>query len=161
MSYSIRPLIVNDLRDYKALRLEALKTEPTVFRRGYKEESGFPEAYWMQRLTNPNGTIFGLFHDTNLIGITAIIIEDEGQGYLTHSYIKSQYRGQNLSTLFFKTRIKWAKERKLKRLIVNHRKSNMASKAAIQKAGFRFTHAEKATWSDGSIEDMLHYELLL
>lgn len=160
MTYSIRPLTINDLSEYKSLRLYALKTEPAFFRSSYREEAVFLREHWAQRLTNPKGTIFGLFHFAELIGITAIMIEDEGHGYLTHSYIRPQHRRQNLSTLLFQTRINWAKDRKLKKLVVNHRKSNLASKAAIIKAGFRFTHAENTVWPDGSNDDFLNYELL-
>lgn len=161
MRYTIRPLTIDDLKTYRATRLLALQTDKGVFRRPYEVEAAMPESYWIQRLTNPDGTIFGLFHNTILIGITAIVIEEAGHGYLTHSYIKPAYRRQGLSLLFFEKRIAWAKERGLKRLVVNHRETNIASKAAIQKSGFRFTHAEKADWPDGKTENLLNYELMI
>lgn len=161
MSFKILPLTLENLDEYKAIRLQALQTDPGVFRRSYKEEAAMPDEFWSQRLTNPKGTIFGLFNDAELIGITAILIEPEGHGYMTHSYILPEYRGQNLSKIFFEKRIEWVQEKGLKRIVVNHRKNNLASKAAILKSGFIYTHSEKIQWPDGSFEEVIYYESIL
>ena len=161
MPFSIRPLIERDVSEYKAIRLLALQTDPSVFRSSYKDEAGLPEAEWVKRITNPDRTIFGLFHDAALIGITAISIQSEGHGYMTHSYIHKEFRKQNLSKFFFDIRIAWAKERGLKKLLINHRKSNLVSKAAILRSGFKYTGYETVEWPDGKYDDLLHYELLL
>ena len=63
--------------------------------------------------------------------------------------------------MLYEPRIAWAKEKGYKKLIISHRKSNSASKAANQKFGFVYTHSESKTWPDGITEDNVYYELPL
>jgi hypothetical protein len=46
-----------------------------------------------------------------------------------------------------------------KRLSVSHRESNIASKAANQHFGFRYSHREACNCLDGTTEDVLYYVL--
>jgi GNAT superfamily N-acetyltransferase len=117
-----------------------------------------PEEQWLARLTNPESCCFGLYDHDELIGITGIVIED-GKGYLTQSYIREQHRRRRLSRLLYKTRIDWAKEHGLKRLLAGHRVSNVISKAANQHFGFQFSHTQSRNWPDGGTEDMVYYVL--
>ncbi len=115
-------------------------------------------------MINPNGVCFGLYADNDLVGITAIIItntENPIDAYMTQSYIRKEYRKQGLSRLFYEERTKWAKTRKLKKLIIGHRESNQSSRQANQKFGFKYTRREDRTWPDGAIEPILFYELIL
>lgn len=161
MNYKILPLTIKEVGAYKNIRLKALLTDPGVFRSSYDEEANMPDSYWQNRLAKSNACIFGLYKESLLVGITGIAIEEAGHGYLTHTYILPEHRGQGLSKLFFETRITWAKNRGLQRLVINHRKSNHASRANILKYGFVFTHAEDVLWQDGASEELLHYELYI
>ncbi len=63
--------------------------------------------------------------------------------------------------MLYQARLEWAGKRNLKRLIIGHRESNIASKNANQHFGFKYTHQEIRKWPDGSIEPMTYYELNL
>lgn len=158
-AYNIRQLNLADLEIYKTLRLEALRLEPSVFSSTYEREAAFDDAVWATRLNNLASASFGLFYDNALIGITGIVILDPElpEAVLVASYIQKAHRGKGLSFLLYRERIAWARARKLKRIIVSHRKSNKASEAANQHFGFRFTHEEPTPWPDGLVEDQVFY----
>lgn len=158
-----RRFSLDDIDVYKAIRLEALLNDPGMYGNSYAMEVVLPEEEWADRIANPRFARFGLYDNTSLIGITGIVIDKDkpGEAYMTQSYIRNAYRGQHLSRLLYDARIAWAKEQGVKRLIIGHRESNAASKAANQRYGFTFTHREANTWPDGAAEDMLYYELSL
>jgi len=160
VEYYIRPLSASDLTAYKCIRLEALQTEPGMFGNSYATEAAMIEQQWLDRLTNPARCCFGLYHNKVLIGITAIVVQD-GIGYMTQSYIRKEHRGKRLSRLFYEIRIDWARNHGLSRLEIGHRKSNIISKAANQRYGFRYSKTESRTWPDGVTEDMVYYKLEL
>lgn len=159
--YSIRRFEVADVADYKAMRLEALQTEPGMFGNSYATEMAFPEHQWTDRLANPAIATFGLYFGDELIGITSIITNKEKpeEAYMTQSYIRKPHRGKGLSRLLYEARLDFAKASGLKHLIIGHRDSNKASFAANQHFGFQYTHREARTWPDGGMEDMLYYKL--
>lgn len=163
-SYTIRQFTAADVSIYRAIRLEALQTEPGFFGNSYATELAYANEQWLARITNPYGACFGLYHLNDLIGITAIIILDKDKAhtaYMTQSYIRPAHRGKGLSKLLYNARLQWAREQGIVRLLIGHRRSNISSMKANQKFGFRYTHSESRTWPDGITEDMLHYELLL
>lgn len=47
------------------------------------------------------------------------------------------------------------------RIIVSHRESNVSSKFANQKHGFRWTYDNERIWNDGLREKERFYELIL
>ncbi|MFA6150657.1 MAG: GNAT family N-acetyltransferase [Chitinophagaceae bacterium] len=162
--FTIKAFQYKDVSAYKFIRLEALKNEPGNFGNSFQLESAYSDQQWLDRVTNPNGVCFGLYTEDDLIGITSIIItntEMPDEAYMTQSYIRKDYRNQGLSKILYEERIKWARDRKLKKLIIGHRESNQSSKHANQKFGFKYTHQEDRTWPDGATEPMLYYELIL
>ncbi|MFV0606139.1 MAG: GNAT family N-acetyltransferase [Niabella sp.] len=161
MNFYIKALTLNELDAYKRIRLQALKTDPQSYCNSFEKEASMSQEAWVQRISNPEGIIFGLYHAEELIGITAILIEEHCVGHLTHSYIQKQYRGLGLSKQLFTARMQWAKEKGVQKLIINHRKNNLASKAAIQSVGFRFTHSGKITLASGLQDEVFNYELVI
>lgn len=161
--YILRSFTAEEVGVYKAMRLEALQNEAGMFSSTYVREAAFTDAQWMDRINNPNSACLGLYYNNELIGITGIVRdhEQEGLGHMVQSYIRKGYRGKGLSTLLYKVRLDWAREHKLKRIQVGHKASNLASKAANQRFGFKYTHREACSWPDGSTEDILYYELEL
>ncbi|MBO9729869.1 MAG: GNAT family N-acetyltransferase [Chitinophaga sp.] len=158
--FIIRQLLETEYNLYKSIRLEAIQTEPTMFRCTSPAESELTDVEWKERVRHPR-TIFGLYKDYELIGMTSIVLLDEEEGYLGQSYIRKAYRGMGLSTLFYKARFARASKLGLKRLKISHRESNIISKAAIRRAGFTYSYRESVNWLDGTTEDVLYYVLEL
>ena len=158
--YSIRQLALPDLERYKSIRLEALRLEAGKFGNSYTTEAAYPETEWINRLTRADRACFGLFYKDELIGITAVLVNeaDTTDGYMTQSYIREAHRGRKLSQLLYEARIRWGKEKGLKTLTISHRKDNMASRAAILRNGFVYTHSETRIWGDATEEENTFYK---
>lgn len=161
---ALRNLLEQDWALLREIRLRALQADPGVFSSSFASESQMDEAAWRSWLTSPDVGVFGLFDGSAIIGMTGIALrKDDPSGtsaILWGSWIAPNYRGQNLSQQFYEARIAWAKVHPTcTHIIVSHRASNHASKAANQKHGFVFTHTEPKTWPDGTREDSVYYAL--
>ncbi|HEX9956487.1 MAG TPA: GNAT family N-acetyltransferase, partial [Fibrella sp.] len=139
----LRQLEATDWQLLREIRLDALKKEPTVFGSSLSGESERPDSEWQNRLADSNRAYFCLFTDGGeTVGLTAVYGTIDGSAVLVASYIKEAYRGRGLSSLLYNARIGWARANGFKKAIVSHREDNLISKAANQRAGFRYTHTE-------------------
>lgn len=164
MSIRIKRLDEDDWLAFSRIRLTALKTDPNVFGSNYERESQFSEADWRDSLNKNDSALFMIFDDDTPVGITGISIDRNDPtgktALLWGSWLAPEYRGKGLSALMYQSRINWAKEQpSVEKIIVSHRASNLASKYANQKHGFKFTHAKEKNWIDGNTEDEIFYEL--
>lgn len=164
MNVFIRRLTEKDWRVLAEVRLKALQTDPKVFGSNYAKESQMTEADWRGWLQRDDAAVFMLFAGEKPIGMTSVSVwrEDETNqtAILTASWLEPEFRRKGLSELMYKARIDWAKAHPIvKRIIVSHRASNVASKYANQKHGFVFTKTCEKVWSDGVTEDEVCYEL--
>jgi RimJ/RimL family protein N-acetyltransferase len=159
--YSLKKLTPDDWRLYKTLRLEALQGAHGAFGGNYAEESLRSDMEWQEHLLQKKRAMFALSDGQKQIGLTGVVEakDDPEATALIASYIHPDYRGKGLSNLFYKARIEWSRQNGYKRVIVSHRASNAASKAANQKFGFIHTHNESKTWPDGLTEDNVFYKL--
>lgn len=137
----IRPLFENDWQDLQKIRLEALLKHPDFFSPS-RDETLFSEADWKMRILNPNGCIFGIYNQNEIVGITGIVIDKDNSevAHFVMSYTKNNFRGMNLSALLYSVRIDWAKQQqKIKVLTLDVNESNIPSQSACKKYGFKNT----------------------
>lgn len=92
----VRQLTLNDLADYKFLRLEALRLEPTAFSGDFHEELAQSDHFHATRLQS--GAVFGAYHDSTLIGMVGLI-RYVGRKHSHHAaiwgvFVTPEYRGQ-------------------------------------------------------------------
>lgn len=161
--YVLRPFLPDEWPVFKAIRLDALKTELGVFGAPFDKENAYDDENWKNRLSSSDSRYFGLFREGECVGMTGVCTEKNNPkcAALIATYLKRPHRGKGLSALYYQARIEWAKENGFDRITVSHRKSNEASKAANQKFGFVYTHSEEKTWPDGVTEESIFYELPL
>lgn len=159
--YTVRKLTAREWQILKDIRLEAVRLEPNVFVLTYDEQVLRPDKDWQDMLRDPNRAYFVLVHHDQVIGVTGVAKhgEDPSTGVLVLSYIRQEHRGKGLSNLYYDARLDWAEIKGLKRMIVSHRKDNKASKAAIKKFHFYYTHREMKKWPDGTKEEQFFYQL--
>lgn len=162
-TYTIRSFRREEADEYKAMRLEALQTDASMFGSSYARESAFTDEQWSARVVNPNAACLGLYCNEELIGITGVMIDKEKPevAQMTQSYIRKAYRGKGLYELLYRTRIAWARERGVACIEVGHRAGNMVVGVVCQRFGFKYIRNETRTWPDGSVGDILYYELIL
>ena len=161
--YSIRRLGPTDWEDYRKIRLEALAKLSHLFCPS-RDEGKFSEADWKERLSNPNAAIFGLYHSSKVVGLSAIVRElnkpDAVRAHLVSSYIQEEHRGKGLSKLFFESRINWAKEQgDIRVLVLERRDDNVFSERAHRRYQFRLAGSREQKWPDGSNKPSLTFEM--
>ncbi len=84
--------------DYRALRLEALRTEPQAFGASYEENLDKPEAYWRGRLENSDGLLLFAQAEGRLVGMVgAFPPGEEGLVELISLYVTPSERGRGVA----------------------------------------------------------------
>jgi RimJ/RimL family protein N-acetyltransferase len=164
MNITIRRAEESDWRDLRFLRLKALRSDASVFGSSHEKESAMSEADWKSWLQTNDIAIFLLYDDRVPMGLTGIALDRDDptkkRAVLWGSWLEPYARGKGLSRLMYQRRIEWAQYHPtIEDIIVSHRASNLSSKHANQKHGFRFTHAELTTWPDGAQEENVFYSL--
>ncbi len=159
-SFHIRQLAESESALYKAMRIESIQTEPTLFRQSFPPEIELSDMDWAERIRYPR-IVFGLFENEKMIGITSMLLLNKEEAYFGQSFIQPQYRKLGLSSLLYKIRMVWATRNHLRKLTISHREINMISKAAIERAGFRYSHKELIQWLDGTTGYSMYYSLFL
>ena len=117
-------------------------------------------------MAGPNHQVFGLFDDTQLIGITGVFGGRESSNcktaFLVMSFIVPEYRRRGLSSKLYAARLDWIRmQDTFNRVVVAVRASNEASQRACRRFGFTFVGRTPRAWPDGTTEDELSYELQL
>lgn len=69
----IKILTVNEARDFKAIRLSALKKSPEMFGSTYEAEVDRPLVFFENCLSS--STVFGAYHHNQIIGLATLIQE--------------------------------------------------------------------------------------
>src|SRR6185437_4589389 len=159
--FIVRQFGKDDWQIYKAIRLEALQKEAALFTSTYQRESVYEDEWWQFSMQNERIALFGLFYHDEVVGLTGILMDesDDSKATLIASYIRKEYRSKGLSELFYKARLDWAKKKGCKQVAVSHRDTNIISRAANQRFGFKFSHSEAITWPDGTTGEKVNYVL--
>lgn len=161
--YSLHRVLPDQWEAYKAIRLEALQTNPEMFGSNYAKESQYTTQEWRAALESDKRAMFVLYAGEEMIGVTGVVLtkDDDSKAALIASFIKPEYRGQGLARLFYQARIDWAKEKGCECVLVSHREGNDRSRNANQHFGFEYTDKEESIWPDGTLADKLNYCLKL
>lgn len=90
----IRGLPGGRWKDYRALRLESLKTEPTAFGSSFEEEVSLPEEEWRRRIET---VLFAMDGDTPVGMISYVVSNRVKTRHVAHIYgfyVKPELRGR-------------------------------------------------------------------
>lgn len=108
----IKKLPLERWKEFKALRLEALKKEPLAFGGSYKEESDFSDKVWKERIHN---SLFAILDDEPA-GMIGFLINQKTK--LAHVaeifgvYVKEDFRNNNIGGNLVEGAIKSIRENK-------------------------------------------------
>jgi RimJ/RimL family protein N-acetyltransferase len=101
---STRRLTPDDWREWREIRLEALKKNPEAFTSSYEEEAGKPDDFFKLRLED--SYVVGAFDKTMLVGVMGFStfpqLKKKHRGFFWGVYVQDAYRkhgaGQSLIT---------------------------------------------------------------
>ena len=149
---------INEWKEIKALRLEALKNEPHAFKNYYHDEIMLSDNQWREKISNScedNSHEFFIIakNAEGMIGIVGAEKLDNEMWYLKSVYIKTEYRGKGIG-LQLLDRMMWKLDHEYGASMVRL-KVNARQKAAIRlykKCGFIIENAiEKQQSGDGNL----------
>lgn len=162
---SIRRWSVDDWEVYRAIRLEALSAHADVFGASIEVEGTKDSSFWKDRLADIyNCAVFGLYDGGTVIGLTGVYRhrDQSDVAMFIMSYIRGEYRKNNLSDLLYRERLEWARAQgDIKAVRVGHREGNEASRRANQRWGFKLYSIEDHEFGNGDITKEYMYELIL
>jgi ribosomal protein S18 acetylase RimI-like enzyme len=93
-------LPVDRWREYRELRLAALRSDPIAFGSTYAQSVEYPEEFWRSRLDNPPNFILFAERDGRLVGTAAAIVGGEGDAagaQIVGVFVLRGYRGQGIA----------------------------------------------------------------
>jgi len=135
----IKKLDKNDWREWREIRLEALKKSPDSFISSHAEESKNPDEIWIEQLKS--FTKFGYFIDDKIIGCCGLSIEKATK--ISHTatlfgmYIKDEARGNGAGFALVNFVKNYAKKNHIKHLYLGCNAENYRAVKLYKKCGFK------------------------
>ncbi len=154
-------------RDYKALRLMALRTDPQAFEASYAEQRAKPDAWWHEHLRDAargrrSWLLFAEL-DQRLVGmIGARVSEAPLVADVNSVFVTPEARGRGIGDALLRAMLQdlgQAPSIQRVRLYVNA--SQVAAHRLYERAGFRVVARERSPYGDGNSYDEYLMEQLL
>ncbi len=152
----LRKIKQNDLTQYVALYLEALKTCPTTFYDDYDIESEKANHLHLQYISD--NIVVGAFNSNDLIGMIVLELKLSNpkaahSANIAKLYVTPKYRGKGVGSLLIDHIISIAKNL-VKKLVLIVGSNNQSAIQAYRCFGFKqFGYSEKSLYYDGKFYD--------
>lgn len=148
---------------FKAIRLRALKTDPTAFGSTYAKEVQIPDEEWFQRSVrwSSNGMIAYLaLHEERACGLVACYTEEENpeRGHVVSMWVDPAYRCAGIGRMLIDGLKTWAAGRGVDELILAVTSVNDGAIRFYERLGFRMTGRTEPYPNDPAI---FEHEMLL
>lgn len=152
---SVRKLSPQEWPLYRALRLEALKTEPHAFAAGYESNAARPDEYWQGRLqdaqADPRRTLLFAFDGEEAIGMVGAYPNEEGETEVIAMFVRREARGRGVGRLLMSTVL----EELGGSAILDVREAQTSAVALYRACGFEVEREDDAPHPDGSTHRLL------
>jgi ribosomal protein S18 acetylase RimI-like enzyme len=145
-----------DWREWRALRLEALRREPFAYDSTYDEAVTRPDTYWIQRLTGDEGINLVAIVEGRMVGMVSVHLaadDDPSVAVVVGLYVSDEQRGLGLGRGLMEAvmaRLADRAEIATIRLWVNP--NQIAARTLYMSLGFQFVlHPEDADATAGTM----------
>lgn len=145
-------------KEYKELRLEALKNDPQAFGQKYVRAADFPDSYWIDHLKNTMSKnsllVYFAENNGNLIGMMGAFFPvsktEKDYARVFSVYVNKDFRGQGISKKLQDYLLsKLRKIKGLKKVIVMVNKQQQKAVNLYLKGGFKVIKTQKELLGDG------------
>jgi RimJ/RimL family protein N-acetyltransferase len=162
---TIRPIRLDDIEAFKALRLEALQSHPSAFGADYHESLTALESMWRERIQlslDNVGRIF-LAESGDELAAMAGVLRDRGvkvnhSAFIWGVYVRPAHRGQRLGERLIRSAIEWCRHENVRIVRLTVVTGNDAAIRCYQRCGFEEVGVQPQVIRVG---DTYHDELLM
>jgi ribosomal protein S18 acetylase RimI-like enzyme len=118
----IRSICETEVAEFKALRLEALRTSPEAFGTDFEEDSRHPDSTWVERVRkavhDSDGSIVVADAGTELAGMVGVYRNQGAKcrhaAGIWGVFVRPQYRGQKLGQRMIESAMQWCRSREIR-----------------------------------------------
>ena len=143
-SIEIKILRVNELNDFRAIRLSALAKCPEMFGSTYSVEVEKPLNFFESCLLS--STVFGVYHNDKIIGLATLTRENgiklSHKAVLSSVFIESEFQRQGIASELLCAVIAYAKAQ-VEQILLTVADGNQSAIKLYQKFGFQVYGVEK------------------
>lgn len=138
----VRPLHLQDVHDFRQIRLSALKNNPEMFASTYAIEAEKPFEIFAQVIIEM--TVFGAYHENSIMGMLIFHQEKSVDHHLKTShtahlygfFVEPRFRGQGIATQLLHTVLNYAQD-KVKQIQLTVIATNLPAIQLYKKCGFQ------------------------
>lgn len=151
LDIDIKILSVNELEDFKAIRLSALENSPKMFGSTYSVEVGKPLIFFEACLLN--STVFAVYHQNIIIGL-ATLTQELGakfshKAYLSSVFIEPEFQQKGVASRLLKAVIEYS-QKHVEQILLTVASDNEPAIHLYKKLGFQIYGLEQKALKDGS-----------
>ncbi|OJU72605.1 MAG: GNAT family N-acetyltransferase [Acinetobacter sp. 39-4] len=163
LNIEIKILGVNELNDFRVIRLSALAKAPEMFGSTYSIEVVKPLSFFERCLSS--STIFGIYHKDRIIGLATLTRETatklSHKAYLSSVFIEPEFQGLGIANRLLTTVIEHSKQY-LEQILLIVADDNQPAIKLYKKFGFQTYGVEsKALKNNAEYTDEILMKLFL
>lgn len=163
MNIEIKILTVNELNDFRAIRLSALLKAPKMFGSSYAVEVKKPFSFFQDCLLSST-IIFGAYHEKEIIGLAALTpeagIKVAHKAHLSSVFIEPEFQKQGVANKLLHAVIEYAQQH-VEQILLTVVDDNHSAIHLYKKLGFQTYGIEpKALKEDMQYSDELLMKLI-
>ena len=139
---SVRRLLPHEWRSYRELRLRALAESPNAFGSTVEIEQSKPDEYWAERLSLTAASQFQVpmvaEADGKLVGLLWGWIDSSKPdiAHLFQMWVSPEARGRGLGALLLDSAIEWARDVRVRSVLLRVTCGNSPANRLYMRAGF-------------------------
>lgn len=113
----VRPLTVQDARQYRALMLHAYEAAADAFTSTREERAAEPDSWWVKRIADPSGmsVAFGAFEGEDIVGTVTIEFsakpKTKHKAHLIGMFVAEATRGSGAGRALLRAALEMARSR--------------------------------------------------
>jgi len=139
---TIRPFIPSEWREYRDLRLRALKESPDAFGSTFEKSSLIPDSEWKARLerVSPHTDLpMAAMAGDEAVGLAWAKREnpDDDVAHLYQMWVAPEFRGAGIGRGLVDAAVNWARDRGVKAMVLDVTCGNVPAARLYESMGFR------------------------
>lgn len=158
LDIEIKILSVDELDDFRTIRLSALKQSPKMFGSTYAVEIEKPLSFFENCLSN--STVFGAYHQDTIVGLATLTQEIGAKfshkAHLSSVFIEPAFQQKGIASVLLRTVIQYSQQH-VEQILLTVANDNKPALILYEKLGFQSYGVELKALKDkdGYIDEIL------